>query len=84
MIDKIVEEGGFVPTVKDAMGELQLATKDYTDELAKIESTAKTSFDETKDGIDKTIEETKKLLGDNEKLIQQYEDKTNKLKDMCT
>ena len=73
MIDKIVAEGGFLPTCKGAFEELDQATEDYMAGIEELQNQADVSFDDIKNGIDEAITATEDLLADNNELIDSYD-----------
>ena len=82
MIDKIIAEGGFLPTCKDAFEELDQATKDYMTGIEELQNQADVSFDDIKNGIDEAIAATEDLLADNNELIDSYDKEIKAIKDV--
>ena len=72
MADVFAGEGGFIPTVKDSMEELNNNTKDYQKSLEDLQAAAETDFNNINDAIDVTISQTEELLESNDELIDSY------------
>ena len=72
MADVFAGEGGFIPTVKDSMEELNNNTKDYQKSLEELQAAAETDFNNINDAIDVTISQTEELLESNDELIDSY------------
>lgn len=74
MADVFAGEGGFVPTCRDAMQELEDVTRQYQTGLEDLQTSAGFSYNEILNGIDRTIEQTQNLLSNNSDLIDKYGD----------
>lgn len=82
MADNFAGSGGFLEVCRDAFKELQDATEDYEDSLDELQRQAGQDFDEIRDGIDYTIDETEDLLYANEDLIESYENEMDAISDV--
>ena len=72
MADTMAGEGGFIPATKDAMEELDQATKDYQDSLNETAAAAGVDFADIQMGTDDTITITQDLLDMNQQVIDSY------------
>lgn len=77
MADVFAGEDGFLGVCRNAFEEITEATKDYEDSLDSLEDAANTDFEEIRDGVDETIDQTLELIDDNDELINKYEDQLN-------
>ena len=82
MADAMTAEGGFLPTVKDSLDEIDSATRDYEDSLVDLQDTADQSFNDIYDNIDDTISQTQDLIWENEDLIDSYRDQLDAIRDV--
>lgn len=73
MAEKMSGEGGFVPSTKDAMGDLKDATDDYYKGLQEIATNSGQDFDKIQQGIDETVEATQIMLDYNSQVIESYQ-----------
>lgn len=74
MMNTISGKGGFETVCSEAFIKLEQASEEYRLSLKDIETASGEVFDEIKKGYDKNTEVTKKLLEENNKLIQSYVD----------
>lgn len=77
MADTFAGEGGFIPTCKDAMEQLNAATETYEQDLNQVQQAAGQNFGDVQRGIDDTKTKTEELIQDNGALIQTYQDQLN-------
>lgn len=77
MSDTFAGEGGFIPTCKDAMEQLDAVTKIYEQDLNQVQQTAGQDFGDVQRGIDDTKRKTEELIQDNGILIQTYQNQLN-------
>lgn len=80
MADTFAGEGGFVPTCKDAMEQLNAATETYEQDLNQVQQAAGQNFGDIQRGIDDTKTKTEELIQDNRVLIQTYQDQLNEVR----
>ena len=80
MADTFAGEGGFVPTCKDAMEQLNAATETYEQDLNQVQQAAGQDFGDVQRGIDDTKTKTEELIQDNGVLIQTYQDQLNEVR----
>lgn len=80
MADTFAGEGGFVPTCKDAMEQLNAATETYEQDLNQVQQAAGQNFGDIQRGIDDTKMKTEELIQDNGVLIQTYQDQLNEVR----
>ena len=83
MSDTIVGDGGFEPTIKDAMDNIADATDNYETQLDELATAADKDTEVIAQGLDDDIDKTKELIKDNEELIDSFEDSLDALKDVC-
>ena len=79
MTNKIVGEGGLIPSCQQAFDQLDQNTKNYETSLQRLQSQADISFKNIKEGIDTNISRTEVLIEDNGNLIKKYEEEWNAL-----
>ena len=84
MVDAFSGEGGFIPTCKDSMEELDEATDEYQRSVNKLEKAAGADFDAISRGIDETAEATRELVLDNKDLITSYENELTAIGNVLT
>ena len=77
MADTFAGEGGFIPTCKNAMEQLNAATETYEQDLNQVQQAAGQNFGDVQRGIDDTKTKTEELIQDNGALIQTYQDQLN-------
>ena len=77
MADVFAGEGGFVPTVQEAMDKLDDTTNEYQNDLNELQNTADQDFGSIKNGIDDTISKTQELITNNSDLISKYQEELN-------
>ena len=77
MADVFAGEGGFVPTVQEAMDKLDDTTNEYQNDLTELQNAADQDFGSIKDGIDDTISKTQELITNNSDLISKYQEELN-------
>ena len=80
MADTFAGEGGFIPTCKDAMEQLNAATETYEQDLNQVQQAAGQDFGDVQRGIDDTKTKTEELIQDNGVLIQTYQDQLNEVR----
>ena len=80
MADTFAGEGGFIPTCKDAMEQLNAATETYEQDLNQVQQAAGQNFGDVQRGIDDTKTKTEELIQDNGVLIQTYQDQLNEVR----
>lgn len=80
MSDTFAGEGGFIPTCKDAMEQLNAATETYEQDLNQVQQAAGQDFGDVQRGIDDTKTKTEELIQDNGVLIQTYQDQLNEVR----
>ena len=80
MADTFAGEGGFVPTCKDAMEQLNAATETYEQDLNQVQQAAGQDFGDVQRGINDTKTKTEELIQDNGVLIQTYQDQLNEVR----
>ena len=80
MADTFAGEGGFVPTCKDAMEQLNAATETYEQDLNQVQQAAGQDFGDVQRGIDDAKTKTEELIQDNGVLIQTYQDQLNEVR----
>ena len=79
MADTFAGEGGFIPTCKDAIEQLNAATETYEQDLNQVQQAAGQNFGDVQRGIDDTKTKTEELIQDNGVLIQTYQDQLNEV-----
>ena len=72
MADAFAGEGGFIPTCKDALNELDEATKDYEDSLVELQYQGGFTFNDIVAGENEAIYTAMGLLQVNNELINSY------------
>ena len=72
MADAFAGEGGFIPTCKDALNELDGATKDYEDSLVELQYQGGFTFNDIVAGENEAIYTAMGLLQVNNELINSY------------
>lgn len=77
MADVFAGEGGFIPTVQEAMDKLDDITNEYQTDLNELQNAADQDFGSIKDGIDDTIFKTQELISSNNDLISKYQEELN-------
>ena len=77
MADVFAGEGGFVPTVQEAMDKLDDTTNEYQNDLNELQNAADQDFGSIKNGIDDTISKTQELITNNSDLISKYQEELN-------
>lgn len=82
MSDTFAGEGGFIPTCKDAMEQLNAATEIYEQDLNQVQQAAGQDFGDVQRGIDETKTKTEELIQDNGILIQTYQDQLNAIQNV--
>lgn len=82
MADTFAGEGGFIPTCKDAMEQLNAATETYEQDLNQVQQAAGQDFGDVQRGIDETKTKTEELIQDNGILIQTYQDQLNAIQNV--
>ena len=82
MADAFAGEGGFIGVCRDALENLNDATKDYEESLDDLQDAANQDFDSISDGIDDTIDRTEDLLYQNEDLIESYEEEMDAIENV--
>lgn len=80
MADTFAGEGGFIPTCKDAMEQLNAATETYEQDLNQVQQAAGQNFGDIQRGIDDTKTKIEELIQDNGVLIQTYQDQLNEVR----
>ena len=72
MADAFAGEGGFIPTCKDALNELDEATKEYEDDLVELQYQGGFTFNDIVAGENEAIYTAMNLLQVNNELINSY------------
>lgn len=88
MSDTFAGNGGFIPTVKQALNEADEKVVEYQGSLKNLEEAAGVNFKNIKDGIDSAITSTQSLLEENgdedSGLIKSYKDLLTAINDNVT
>ena len=84
MADAFAGEGGFIPTCKDALNELNEATKEYEDDLVELQYQGGFTFDDIVAGETEAIYTAQGLLQVNSALIGSYQAEFDAIKNVLS
>ena len=82
MIDKFSGPEGFLPTIKNSIGQARDATQDYQDKVKEMSEIAGQDFNKVGEAINDNVTKTETLLDSNDKLIGSYQDEIETVKDV--